>query len=160
MLQHTHHLDWVTKNLNQQHPGKRLQIQAQRLDELELRLKSTLQNQLNQARSNLKAHHAQLWQFNPAHKIQHLKNYYITLNNSLSSSINNKLHEQQQKLTLLSQALNIVSPLATLHRGYTLTSNEENVLLRSSAQLKVGQTIKTRFSSGTVTSIIQEVNHE
>lgn len=160
LLQHTHHLDWVTKNLNQQHPGKRLQIQAQRLDELELRLKSTLQNQLNQARSNLKAHHAQLWQFNPAHKIQHLKNYYITLNNRLSSSINNKLHEQQQKLTLLSQALNIVSPLATLHRGYTLTSNEENVLLRSSAQLKVGQTIKTRFSSGTVTSIIQEVNHE
>ncbi len=160
LQQHTHHLDWITKNLNQQHPGKRLQIQAQRLDELELRLKSTLQNQLNQARSNLKAHHAQLWQFNPAHKIQHLKNYYITLNNRLSSSINNQLHEQQQKLTLLSQALNIVSPLATLHRGYTLTSNEENVLLRSSAQLKVGQTIKTRFSSGTVTSIIQEVNHE
>jgi len=160
LQQHTRHLDWVTKNLNQQHPGKRLEIQAQRLDELELRLKSTLQNQLNQAKSDLKTHQAQLWQFNPTHKVQQLKNRYTNLNSRLNSSIKNKLHEHQQKFTLLSQTLNVVSPLATLHRGYTLTSSEQNVLLSSSVQLKVGQTIKTRFSSGEIISQIQEVNHE
>ncbi len=160
LQQHTRHVEWITKNLNQQHPGKRLEIQAQRLDELELRLKSTLQNQLNQAQSNLKAHQAQLWQFNPTHKIEQLKNRYTNLNRRLNNSIKNKLHENQQKFTLLSQTLNVVSPLATLQRGYTLTSTEQNVLLSSSAQLIVGQSIKTRFASGTITSQIQEINHE
>jgi len=160
LQQHKRHLDWTTKNLNQQHPGKRVEIQAQRLDELELRLKSTLQNQLTQAKSDLKAHHAQLWQFNPAHKVVQLKNRYTNLNSRLNSSIKNKLHENQQKFTLLSQTLNVVSPLATLHRGYTLTSSEENALLNSSTQLNVGQIIKTRFSSGQITSQIQEINHE
>ncbi|MCF7971276.1 MAG: exodeoxyribonuclease VII large subunit, partial [Methylococcaceae bacterium] len=160
LQQHKRHLDWLTKNLNQQHPGKRLQIQAQRLDELELRLKSTVQNQLNQAKSDLKAYQAQLWQFNPTHKVAQLKNRYTMLNNRLNSSIKTTLSEHQQKFTLLSQTLNIVSPLATLSRGYTLTSTKQNALLNSSTQLKVGQIIKTRFASGSVTSQIQEINHE
>ncbi|NYT47101.1 MAG: hypothetical protein H0A75_05350 [Candidatus Methanofishera endochildressiae] len=39
-------LDWLTKNLQLQHPGKQLQIKSQRLDELELRL-----TRINQERS-------------------------------------------------------------------------------------------------------------
>ena len=160
LQQHSRHLEWLTKNLNQQHPGKQLEIKSQRLDELECRLKSTMQNQFSQANSKLRAKHAQLWQFNPAHKIQQLKNQYINLNNRLNTNIKTTLHDYQQKFSYLSQTLNIVSPLATLHRGYTLTSDEQGTLINSTEQLKVGQNIKTRLNSGSFSSQIQEINHE
>jgi len=160
LLNYEQRLTWLTKNLNQQHPGKQLERQAQRLDELELRLKSNIQNKLIHAKSELKSHHAQLWQFNPKHKIEQLKNHYISLNKQLSININMTLQTRQQQLALLSQTLNIVSPLATLQRGYTLTSNEQNSVVTSSKQLEVGQTIKSRFASGAITSTIQEITHE
>ncbi len=153
-------LDWLTKNLQLQHPGKQLQIKAQRLDELELRLTNTLKNQLNQANARLAAHHAQLWQYNPAHKVQQLKNQYLTLNNRLNTHITTKLHERHEKLAHLSQTLNIVSPLATLQRGYTLSTDQQGKLITSTQHLKVGQTFNTRLATGSFSSQIREIKHE
>lgn len=157
--QATQHLDWLAKNLQLQHPGKQLQFKSQRLDELELRLTNTLQNQLAQAQAKLKTQHAQLWQYNPAHTVQQLKAQYLNLNSRLNSNIKNKLHEQHEKLAHLSQTLNIVSPLATLHRGYTLSTDENNKLITSTQQLSIGQTINTRLATGSISSQIQEINH-
>jgi len=157
--QATQHLDWLAKNLQLQHPGKQLQIKLQRLDELELRLTNTLQNQLVQAQAKLKTQHARLWQYNPAHTVQQLKAQYLNLNSRLNSNIKNKLHEQHEKLAHLSQTLNIVSPLATLHRGYTLSTDENNKLITSTQQLSIGQTIKTRLATGSISSQIQEIDH-
>lgn len=153
-------LDWLSKNLHQQHPGKQLQIKAQRLDELESRLINNLQNQLNQANAKLKTQHAQLWQFNPAHTIQKLKSKYQALNERLNVTIKTRLTMQQQHLAHLSQTLNIVSPLATLHRGYSLSTNEQDQLISTTQQLSVGQTIKTRLATGSIKSQVQEIIHE
>jgi exodeoxyribonuclease VII large subunit len=160
IAQHKRHLDWLNKNLNQQHPGKQLEAKAQRLDELEARLKLGLQNKLSQASGLLQTQQAQLWQFNPAHKVRQLNNHYNNLNTRLHASMQNKLHTQQQNLVRLSQTLNIVSPLATLQRGYSLSSNAQGTLITSSQQLKVGQNITTRLAEGEFTSQIQELNHE
>ena len=157
--QATQHLDWLAKNLQLQHPGKQLQFKSQRLDELELRLTNTLQNQLAQAQAKLKTQHARLWQYNPAHTVQQLKAQYLNLNSRLNSNIKNKLHEQHEKLAHLSQTLNIVSPLATLNRGYTLSTDENNKLITSTQQLSIGQTINTRLATGSISSQIQEINH-
>lgn len=160
-LQQGHrHLEWLTKNLNQQHPGKQLEAKSQRLDELESRLNSSLKNQLKHSEANLKAQHARLWQYNPLHNVQQLKNKYLNLNERLNIGINNKLHLYQQKFNHLSQTLNIVSPLATLHRGYSLSTDEQENLISTTGQLNVGQTIKTRLKSGSFSSQIQEINHE
>ncbi|NOR80248.1 MAG: exodeoxyribonuclease VII large subunit, partial [Methyloprofundus sp.] len=158
--QRSRHLEWLTKNLNQQHPGKQLEVKSQRLDELEYRLKSIVQNKLSQANSKLQAQQAHLWQYNPAHKVQQLNNQYVNLNNRLNISIKTRLHDYQQKFSHLSQTLNIVSPLATLHRGYTLSSDEQGTLISSTTQVTIGQNIKTRLKSGSLISQIQEINHE
>jgi exonuclease VII large subunit len=54
-----------------------------------------------------------------------------TLNQRLNAIIKTRLHEQQERLAHLSQTLNIVSPLATLQRGYTF---QVPVLRQSRAQ--------------------------
>jgi len=156
---HQQQLNWLTKNLNQQHPGKQLENKAQRLDELELRLKSSLQNQLIQAKAQLNAHQAQLWQHNPKHQVQQLKNQYNALYTRLTTNIKDKLQKDQQKFILLSQSLHIISPLATLQRGYSLTSYADN-LLHNSHQVKIGDKIHTQLAFGKITSEIQEMTHE
>ena len=158
--QYQRHLNWLNKNLKQQHPGKQLQAKAQRLDELEMRLKLSLQNKLSQANSRLQTHSAQLLQFSPKHKIQQLSHDYHQLNTRLYANMRHTLHAQHQKLSQLSQTLNVVSPLATLHRGYSLSSNEQGTLITSSKQLKIGQHITTRLAEGEFSSQIQELNHE
>ncbi|WP_428355992.1 exodeoxyribonuclease VII large subunit [Methyloprofundus sp.] len=160
LQQTTQHLDWLTKNLQLQHPGKQLENKSQRLAELELRLTNKIKNQLNQAQAKLTTHHAQLWQYNPAHTLQRLKSEHLALNNRLNMHINNKLHEQQEKLGHLSQTLNIVSPLATLHRGYTLSTDEQGKLISTTQQVSIGQIIQTRLATGSISSQIQEINHE
>ena len=160
LQQRNRHLEWLTKNLNQQHPGKQLEVKSQRLDELEYRLKSTLQNKLSQANSSLNTQRAQLWQYSPEYKFQELKNQYNNLNHRLNTNIETMLHDYQQKFNYLSQTLNIVSPLATLQRGYSLTSDAQDTLISSTEQLKVGQNIKTRLKSGSFSSQIQEINHD
>lgn len=160
-IQHNHQrLDWLTKNLQQQHPEKKLHLNAERLKELELRLKISIKNKLSHANAQLKMQHAQLWQFNPKYKVQQFKEHYLHLNAQLHTSIQVKLEERQKELTYLSQALNLISPLATLERGYTLSTDAHNVPLHSSQQLTLGQQIKTRLKSGEVISQIQEINHE
>lgn len=158
--QSTQHLDWLSKNLNQQHPGKQLQIKSQRLAELELHLINRLQNLLGRANAKLKAQHAQLWQYNPAHTVQRLRSEYQILDKRLDTSIKTELHEQQEKLAHLSQTLNIVSPLATLQRGYSLSTDEQQRIITTTQCLSVGQTIKTRLATGTISSQIQEIHDE
>jgi exodeoxyribonuclease VII large subunit len=49
LQQHRDQLNWLTKRMQQSHPGRQLQQQAQRLDDLELRLSRAWQHQAAQA---------------------------------------------------------------------------------------------------------------
>ena len=49
-------------------------------------------------------------------------------------------------------ALQALSPLAVLQRGYALVKDESGAVVRSVAQLAVGQTVETRLNDGVFTS--------
>ncbi len=69
--------------------------------------------------------------------------------------------QQQQWRSRLQQAaaeLNAVSPLATLQRGYSITTAADGTLLRSSGQLQLGATLTTRFEQGRVVSRVVEID--
>ena len=159
-MERARHLDWLDKNLKQQHPGKQLHIKAQRLADLNSRLQKNLQHNLAQTKNQLNTQHAKLMQFNPIYKVQQLKSKFTLLNNRLHNNINSQLQKNKNQLQLLSTSLNIVSPLSTLDRGYTLTSTENDKLVHASQQLKIGDTLKTRFAKSTVISKIQAINHD
>lgn len=160
LLERARHLDWLDKNLSQQHPGKQLKLKLLRLADLNTRLQGNLRNQLTQSKSLLTIQQAELMQFNPVNKVQQLKSKFILLNNRLHNNIEYKLQKNKNQLQLLSTTLNIVSPLSTLERGYTLTSTENGKLIHSSQKLKIGDNIKTRFAESTVTSQIKSIDHD
>ncbi len=160
LMERARHLDWLDKSLKQQHPGKQLHIKSQRLADLNARLHQNLQHTLAQSKNQLNTQQAKLMQFNPAYKVQQLKSKFTLLNNRLHNNINNQLQKNKNQLQLLSTTLHIVSPLSTLERGYTLTSTEKGKLVHTSQDLKIGDTIKTRFAKSSVISKIQTINHD
>ena len=74
-------------------------------------------------------------------------------------AVGQRLTSQQDRLAVLSGRLQSLSPLAVLGRGYSMTWSEENQqLVTAAGQLKAGDRIRTRFSSGDVVSRVEEVN--
>lgn len=160
LMERARHLDWLDKNLNQQHPGKQLKLKFLRLADLNSRLRNHLHNHLTQSKNQLTIQQAELMQFSPAYKVQQLKSKFTLLTSRLHNNIETQLQKNKSQLQLLSSTLNIVSPLSTLERGYTLTSTEKGKLIHSSQNLKIGDNIKTRFAKSTITSQIQSINHD
>jgi exodeoxyribonuclease VII large subunit len=60
-----------------------------------------------------------------------------------------------------SQTLHAVSPLATLNRGYALVIKPDSgAVIRSSEQLKPGDTVQTRLGHGSFTSEIKTISRD
>jgi exodeoxyribonuclease VII large subunit len=160
LMQRARHLDWLDKNLKQQHPGKQLKIKYSRLADLDFRLQRNVHTYLIQSQSLLTNRQARFMQFNPVYKVQQLKEKFTLLNNCLHHNIDRELQKNKEQLQLLSTTLNIISPLSTLERGYTLTSTENDSLIYSSQNLKIGDNIKTRFAKSTIISKIASMNYD
>jgi exodeoxyribonuclease VII large subunit len=151
-------LAWLTKRLQQQHPGKKLARNAQRMDELELRLNQAMQTRLRHNKSLVAAIIAKLWQHNPAATINNYKQRQDYLHKRLISATRHKLEQLNQRLSTFSQTLHAVSPLATLNRGYSLAFLQSSgQIIRSTEQLRPGDMIETRLAEGRFTSQIKDI---
>ena len=130
------------------HPGQRLQEQAQRLDELELRLKRQLSHSLNLYQQRLSHLDNRLTQQSPDRKIDNLKSRQQELYQRLKRGIEQQLEKRQLQLGSQSHALQAVSPLATLSRGYAIVSDQQGHIVQSASDVNVGDTLETRLAMG------------
>jgi len=65
------------------------------------------------------------------------------------------------QLQTLARALNAVSPLATLNRGYAIVQKYDNQeIIRKAEQLDPGDEVLTRFSKGEAKCTVNEVTIE
>jgi exodeoxyribonuclease VII large subunit len=152
-------LDWQQRlqraGKRLQHPGRRLQQQSQRLDELETRLRRGLRNRLQRHAGRLHLLRQQLASQAPDKRLSLLRQRLGNGNQRLRRAWRNRLQRLQAQLQGQARALNTVSPLATLGRGYSITSTADGSILRSYEQVYSGVTIHTRLASGSVTSVVQ-----
>ena len=65
---------------------------------------------------------------------------------------------KETNLVSMAEKLDLVSPLGVLKRGYSLTTNEQGRVIKSSDELGVGSLIQTRLAEGSVTSRVEEVS--
>ena len=73
-----------------------------------------------------------------------------TLQMRLQESMTRLVADKNGILKLLTAKLNLLSPLAILGRGYSLTYDNEGNLLRSTKQVEVDEQIRIRFASGSL----------
>ena len=77
---------------------------------------------------------------------QRLDNLHIRLQESMTRFVNDK----NGILNLLAAKLDLLSPLAILGRGYSLTYDTEGVLLRSVTQVELDKQIQVRLGDGSL----------
>ncbi|MBI3775495.1 MAG: exodeoxyribonuclease VII large subunit [Gammaproteobacteria bacterium] len=150
-------LHWLTTRL--QHPAQRLARQAQRVDELELRLQRTQHSGLRNLQQRLHALRAQLWQHTPTHTIRARANHCAMLEQRLRSTLRDRLNTYKQRMMSTARALETVSPLATLGRGYAMVRQvPAGTVIQSYAQVQPGDSVEARLGQGRLVCTITETH--
>ena len=140
------------------HPGERLRQQAQRLDDLDMRLRRAFQQQATSRHERLARLDGRLHAQHPGRALALLRQRLDSLGERLPRAIELQLRQQRQQLENLAQTLHIVSPLATLGRGYSILLDERGQAVRSAAQTRPGQRLKARLGEGELDVRVED-NH-
>jgi exodeoxyribonuclease VII large subunit len=147
----------VLQRLQVSHPGARLVQHAQRLDDLEQRLRLALRTNLLGRRQRLENLSTRLWRENPRHRLAALCAHASALRHRLAGTMTTTLAALDTRLALAARTLDAVSPLATLARGFAVVSRvEDGALLRDAAQAPAGTEIEARLSKGRLRARVTE----
>jgi exodeoxyribonuclease VII large subunit len=149
-------LDGLARRLR--HPGERLRQQAQRLDDLDMRLRRAFAQQSTSRQERLARLDGRLHAQHPGRALALLHQRLDSLGERLPRAIELQLRQQRRQLENLAQTLHIVSPLATLGRGYSILLDERGQAVRSADQTHPGQRLKARLGEGELDVRVED-NH-
>jgi exodeoxyribonuclease VII large subunit len=139
----------MAQRLQISHPGAKLVQHAQRLDDLELRLRLALRAGVGAKQQRLETLSTRLWRENPRHRLEALCAQAAAMRQRLVTAFSASLNALDQRLALASRTLDAVSPLATLGRGFAVVSRvSDGVVLRDVEQAPVGTEIEARLARG------------
>jgi exodeoxyribonuclease VII large subunit len=76
---------------------------------------------------------------------------------SCNDAIEKSVEDCRQRLGLAAASLDALSPLAVLHRGYAIAQRPDGELLRDTAGLSIGDSIKVRLAKGKLSAEITDI---
>lgn len=155
---HRQELHHFVKRLR--HPGSRLQEHAQRLDDLELRLRNGWKHQLRHLKHRVDLSTLRLNRQSPAPQISALHTQVGNLDHQLRQSLRRALERLRQRLAASSHLLDSVSPLATLQRGYAIVKSKDGQVVRSSSTLSRGDKITAHLADGQLTATVVTIDND
>ena len=151
-------LDWCQERLGQLHPGRVLRDRAQRLDELELRLRHGMRQQLRHEAARLATATSGLREHSPAQRLRSASDRLIGLAQRLRAAARADLLALRNRAALAARALDAVSPLATLQRGYAIVTDAASGAVLSHVEAaRPGQAIRAELSDGSLLAEIKEL---
>lgn len=152
---HAGHLESLARRLR--HPGSQLREQAQRLDDLELRLRAAMNHALAHADARLAQASTELAGRMPLGRVERHRQQVMHLGKRLAMAMQHRLSAQELRFAGLSQLLDSVSPLATLARGYAIVTDEQGHVLREAHETGPGQRIRARLAHATLACTVDAV---
>ncbi|MDX5629599.1 MULTISPECIES: exodeoxyribonuclease VII large subunit [unclassified Brenneria] len=138
--------------LQQQHPQLRLARQQTQLVRLRQRLDEGMQLQLKQLARRSERLQQRLIQQQPQPRIHRAQQRLQQLQYQMRYALERRLNQHKQRLGVACSHLEGVSPLATLARGYNVTTTPDGQVLKNIAQAEPGTMLKTRLQDGWVES--------
>ncbi len=151
---------WMNQRLLRLHPTRQLEEKVQRLDELESRLQRAQQGLLINCRHHLDTRRARLHHHHPSAKLHQTSAAVQQLQSRLEQLIDHRLETRKMRLAELGRALDAVSPLATLDRGYAIVCNQEGKVLTRSNQTRPGDEIRIQLAQGRLHCHVKEVHDD
>jgi exodeoxyribonuclease VII large subunit len=167
-------LEAVARRLDLAHPGVRLQQQFQRLDHLTQRLAGSTHGALQRDGRRLAELRARLQQHSPRHALGELgaRNQSLQLRLGravrefharaaartehlhvrLERAARERLERRAQRLALVQRALDAVSPLATVARGFAIVKRADGTVVTDAAAVAIGEELEASLARGTLTA--------
>jgi exodeoxyribonuclease VII large subunit len=138
--------DYLQKRL--QHPGRKLQEQAQHLDHLDIRLRRAMAGKMQQQRSQAQSLRDRLHRQNPSAAIVQRKQAIAASVKQMIRAVSQQLEAKQNQTNQAMHLLDTVSPLKTLGRGYSIIRDDQNAVVRSISQVKAGDQLRGQLVDG------------
>lgn len=140
-------LEWLSKRLLL--PKRRLLDFTQRVDELHLRLIRSARGVPVSRRAALSALNARLGARHPATQIERHRARCAELRRRLLDLVRRRLGDARARVSETTRALNAISPLSTLQRGYSiLTRAGDGALVRAAGSVERGDRLRARLAKG------------
>ncbi|MCD6525454.1 MAG: exodeoxyribonuclease VII large subunit [Desulfuromonas sp.] len=137
----------------------RLELE-QHVDQLSLRLNTSIRHHLQHCRQQLESLHRRLR--SPRHRLRLQQQHYHELSRRLQQAIIRHHQRCQHQLTQLTGRLDALSLLDTLKRGFTMvtTADDRQTLIRRSADLHQGQQVRLMFYDGQAVATVDQIDHD
>lgn len=133
-----------------QHPGRKLQEQAQHLDHLEIRLNRAMHAVIKQSRQYFISKSERLLREHPKQGLTKFKQQLNDNINQLSQSAGQQLKLRVQRTGQTLHLLDAVSPLRILERGFSVIRDKKNQVIRTIESVCAGDSLKSQVEDGEI----------
>lgn len=130
------------------------------LSQLSARMAGAVSTRLEEERSRLRRLSESRVMTDPMTPIRDKRVLLDWQQSRLLSQMQSLTHTQRSRLSALAAALDAMSPLKVLARGYSLTQDEGGRLLTSTDQVQPGQGIQVRLSDGSLDCTVMKKRKE
>lgn len=142
-------IDWLGKRLRQSSPAATVARQRDWLKNLQQVMMAAIRHDLTNRQIAIGNARTRLLQNSPRLRVQQELNRHDSLGRRLRSAGTHAIERPSVRLRVAARALDSVSPLATLDRGYAIvTDRKSGKVLTDATGVTVGSEISARLSSG------------
>lgn len=138
--------------LQQVHPEQQLQSKQQKSDELHLRLHNTVNREMQRFKQQPQYLQQRLLQAAPTAYIHQKQTDSAQLKQRLIMAQKRLTQNKTERFALLCEQLNLVSPLATIARGYGVVRNNQGKIIKHVTSVKSNDVLKLEVSDGIITT--------
>nr|WP_232709779.1 exodeoxyribonuclease VII large subunit [Idiomarina sp. X4] len=143
---------FLQTRLQQQHPQRLLQQQSQLADELQARASRALTQQLMRQRQQHTHLSGRLKAVHPEKRLAQHQQQLTTLQQRLPQAMTRLLKDKTARQGQLMQALNLVSPLNTLERGYAIVRKDNGTVVRRADDVASGEQVGVLLADSSFTA--------
>jgi exodeoxyribonuclease VII large subunit len=132
----------------------------QRVDELSDRAERALQGKLSLSRERFNGLSHRLHIRHPALELERFRERLVISSDRMASAMHRMIEGAREKTAVNAARLSVLSPLATLERGYSITrSFPEGAIVRTSTQLRYGDHVIVTFRQGSASCVIESLEN-
>jgi len=153
-------LQKLRHKLQTQHPQVKLAKQQTSLLAQSRSLNSAIEQIIFAQSGKLSLLTSKLYRLSPENKIQFYRQVVIQKKQKIIALTQQHFTQAKHQMVLRASQLHAVSPLATIDRGYSITTDSQNQVIRSLKQIKRGDIIATKISKATITSTITSIKKD
>lgn len=152
---HQRHVLSLRREIEAREPGRKIRSWMQTLDFLEERMEYIASGRLQAANSKLAGARRSLAAIQPERVVSRYAEEVAFLSESLDRVAKRRLGDLAKRLQATGDLMKSLSPEGVLKRGYSLTTDAEGKLITSSAQVRKGDSLRTRLAEGEITSRVE-----